>query len=455
MRLRAFWVLFLLLGGAVSALAVDAPVEQKMEDSTVRVIAKLQDGFSMGSGFLIGDGSYVVTNHHVIDNASAILIAAKSMRRAVTRIVIDSPEKDLAVLQMEPGISRPAATLALRSGVRKTEDVWAAGFPGAADEQAETADMLEVKLVRGNISAFVKSPSGEALYQISAPLNPGNSGGPLFDECGRVIGINAEKSLTEAYVPGSDGNPVLKRVPLGEGIAWSIQSDELVDLLEASNLQAQVEKGPCVPGSTPQTTQPPISATIPPVSTPQPADQELDPGKVRQIMVPAVVIGVLVVAAIIVTIVVVVVRSQKQSVSPPLPHHIPSPEPGVLAEPDPRAPGGTMRARLPDETTPHQIRGLAGTFFNMVFPLSQGTITMGRNPQVAQIVFEESDRLVSKRHCTVRVDRQTGGVLLEDCNSLNGTFLENGEKLRGGEPRLLRPGGKFYLGNRSNLFQVE
>jgi hypothetical protein len=46
-------------------------------------------------------------------------------------------------------------------------------------------------------------------------------------------------------------------------------------------------------------------------------------------------------------------------------------------------------------------------------------------------------------------------VLLEDCNSLNGTFLESGERLRGGEPRLLRAGNRFYLGSRDNMFEVE
>jgi hypothetical protein len=209
----------------------------------------LRDGYATGSGFIIGN-RYVVTNHHVIADADEVGVLAKNLKLSVSRIVIDSTDKDLAVLEVESDTGRPAVTLALNSGVQKTETVLAAGFPAAADDQGDNVNnLLEVKFSQGIISGFVTGQNGEALYQISAPLNPGNSGGPLFDECGRVIGINVEKSLVQAVVVGQDGSTSTERVPLGEGIAWSIQSDELVNLLRGSDIQVQVASNVCTPGA--------------------------------------------------------------------------------------------------------------------------------------------------------------------------------------------------------------
>jgi S1-C subfamily serine protease len=233
----------------------------------VRVVVKETDGTATGSGFVIGDGRYVVTNHHVIKGASEIYILSKRLGRKVRgTVVVDSPEKDLAVLQMEDGMRGTPVALVLNSGVHKRETVYAAGFPAAADDQGDSIEnFLEVKFSQGIISGYVKGPSGEALYQISAALNPGNSGGPLFDECDRAIGINVEKSLVKAVIVGQNGEQSTERVPLGEGIAWSIQADELVTLLRANNIPVAVESNVCVPGSM-------ASAPPTPVRTPDPVN---------------------------------------------------------------------------------------------------------------------------------------------------------------------------------------
>jgi Trypsin-like peptidase domain/FHA domain len=431
--------------GSGAAHAVNAPID-RMKASTVRVIAKERNGYGTGSGFIIGnDGRYVVTNHHVIADAEELAVLAEGMKRAVSRIVIDSPEKDLAVLELEEGSGRSPVVLALNSGVKETETVLAAGFPAAADDQGgNNGNLLVVKFSQGIISAFVKGSNGEALYQISAALNPGNSGGPLFDECGRVIGINVEKSLVQAVVVGDDGNPTTERVPLGEGIAWSIQADELVNLLRSSGIEAQVESEPCVAGgaATTESSTPGTGLSTAP-STSGPATQNQPQFKSAFLLF--ILAGVVVVGLIVAVIVAIVVRSQKSPLPPPLPPVYPSP--AHLELPTPPS--------VPRLEPQHKLRGLSGTFSDVAFPLSHEPVTMGRNPRFSQIVFKDSDSVVSKRHCTIRVANQAGGVLLEDCNSLNGTFLENGERLKGGESRFLRTGSRFYLGNRSNLFQVD
>ena len=446
MKLRFFPAICLLASVApLAAQGVQAPVD-RMDASTVRIISKLQQGYGSGSGFVIGD-RYVVTNHHVIADADSVTVLAKGLKIAVSRIVIDSKDKDLAVLELDGGTGRPAVVLGLNSGVKKTETVLAAGFPGAADDQGDNMDnLLEVKFSQGIISGFVKSANGEALYQISAPLNPGNSGGPLFDECGRVIGINVEKSLVQAVVVGQDGNTSTERVPLGEGIAWSIQADELVDLLRGSGLQVQVASDGCTPG---------VTAAV--GSGVESGGMSGPGGSFLGSPLSYVLLGLLVFGLIAFTVVAIVVRSQTPAqvpaapnpyMQPPvhLPPPLPQPFPQVSPPPLPHTATAGMQRRL---------RGLSGTFRNSNFPLTRAPITMGRSPRQSQIVFKESDQVISKRHCTVSIDQDARGVLVEDCNSLNGTFLENGERLRGGEPRLLRAGSRFYLGSRENMFEVE
>ena len=112
------------------------------------------------------------------------------------------------------------------------------------------------------------------------------------------------------------------------------------------------------------------------------------------------------------------------------------------------------RQPVPPRRSDGRLRCLSGTHAGMEFPLSDETIKLGRDRSWSQIVFKESDELVSRQHCTVRFDRQTGGVVLEDCGSTHGTFLENGERLKSRQPRVLRPNGRFYVGSKTNMFQV-
>jgi hypothetical protein len=444
MKLRFFPAVCLLVSIApLVAQGVAAPVE-RMEASTVRIISKLRDGYATGSGFIIGN-RYVVTNHHVIADADEVGVLAKNLKLSVSRIVIDSTDKDLAVLEVESDTGRPAVTLALNSGVQKTETVLAAGFPAAADDQGDNVNnLLEVKFSQGIISGFVTGQNGEALYQISAPLNPGNSGGPLFDECGRVIGINVEKSLVQAVVVGQDGSTSTERVPLGEGIAWSIQSDELVNLLRGSDIQVQVASNVCTPGAASTSgagLENSGASAIPSGANTTSTGQG---GPFWGSPLSYILLGLLVFGLIAFGVVAIVVRSQTSSSAPAPPGPYISPPTPFPAPP-----------QLPYAGSQRRLRGLSGTFRNTNFPLTPAPITMGRSPRQSQIVFKESDQVISKRHCTVRLDQSASGVLLEDCNSLNGTFLESGERLRGGEPRLLRAGNRFYLGSRDNMFEVE
>jgi len=91
----------------------------------------------------------------------------------------------------------------------------------------------------------VRSEQGLGLYQIDAAINPGHSGGPIFNEAGRIIDVSVMKSLTlvPTISPDAQGKPEwgLERVPLAENIAWAIQIDELLPGLRSLGLPFVVD----------------------------------------------------------------------------------------------------------------------------------------------------------------------------------------------------------------------
>jgi len=151
---------------------------------------------SVGSGFVIEDGGYIMTNAHVVngarriqivlpaDNADGTLKTALSgkMRLVEAQIVGVTTELDLALLKVE-GLKLPALPLATYSTVHQGEMVFAFGSPNG----------LRNSLTHGLVSAVARqvSPDSPQIFvQTDAPINPGNSGGPLVNIRGEVVGVN-------------------------------------------------------------------------------------------------------------------------------------------------------------------------------------------------------------------------------------------------------------------------
>ena len=208
MRLKKTkWVRFLLVVALLAVLlclpvqAAGAPrAVLNAKDGVVRIFCRVDDDIYSGSGFLIANsdsGALVVTNYHVVEGASGIVLLYDGNGPVDLEAVAIAEDRDLCLLRA-PNALPGMTPLALAGTVEIGEAVYALGYPGGSDvfsdDLALTKD--EMALTSGLVSALPRSHqvgdlSREVqLVQISADINPGNSGGPLLNEGGKVIGVN-------------------------------------------------------------------------------------------------------------------------------------------------------------------------------------------------------------------------------------------------------------------------
>jgi S1-C subfamily serine protease len=139
-----------------------------------------------GSGFIITTDGHIVTNRHVVTGCQSVGIRADSSTTWRAKVVAVHPRDDLAVLQADGSFGTVAA-FRVGSGIRPGDDIVAVGFPLAgllADEPSVTT---------GSVSALAGIHNDPSILQMSAPVQQGSSGGPLFDASGNVVGVVVTK----------------------------------------------------------------------------------------------------------------------------------------------------------------------------------------------------------------------------------------------------------------------
>jgi serine protease DegQ len=138
---------------------------------------------SLGSGVIVSTEGYILTNHHVVEQADEIEIALSDGRRAPARVVGADPETDLAVLKSELK-DVPSIAFGTADGLRVGDVVLAIGNPFGVGQTVTMGIVSALGRTHLGINTF------ENFIQTDAAINPGNSGGALVDASGNLIGIN-------------------------------------------------------------------------------------------------------------------------------------------------------------------------------------------------------------------------------------------------------------------------
>jgi hypothetical protein len=268
--------------GAAAALAaagaVFAPGEaaafdvKKLDRSVVRVQHLFQyQGKEIlgvhGTGFVLNDEGYVVTNHHVVDvtgkmpsgvSALAIVIPDGDWtRRLKATRVWSNKDFDLAILHV-PELKRPHVVLSASpwQKLEKGEPVFAFGFPKAGDTTGAT---LETSFTRGDVSKTerargTKDGAVQAIVQHTASLNPGNSGGPLFNQCGEVVAINTFAAQSTFKLTKGNSGETVAHGPAVSGVYYSPHVSALVRFLSTEDdlkkIKFESNSAPCSKSAT-------------------------------------------------------------------------------------------------------------------------------------------------------------------------------------------------------------
>ena len=175
---------------------VDLSAGSSLEDVIERAkpaVVRLKGFFKSGSGFFVTESGLIATNAHLARGENSLLALLAGGQQLTAKVVHIDPDRDIALLKIE-GDDFPCLTLAATGNVRQGETVIALGNPGGG---------MPFTVTRGIVSAVGKfSAAGPGIWiQTDAALNPGNSGGPLLNSAGEVIGINTLK-LERSSVSG-------------------------------------------------------------------------------------------------------------------------------------------------------------------------------------------------------------------------------------------------------------
>lgn len=193
---------------AKSGEAADwSAVAKEVSDSVVSIDVATSDGSAKGSGAIISDKGYIVTNNHVISGAKQIQVTLANGTIYTAQIVGTDTTTDLAVIKLDnPPSNLKAAEFADSDNLAVGESVMAIGNPLGYDDTA-TVGIVSALNRPVTVSDDNNNDIVTNAVQIDAAVNPGNSGGPTFNAAGQVIGINSSiaSTTTSSGTAGSIG----------------------------------------------------------------------------------------------------------------------------------------------------------------------------------------------------------------------------------------------------------
>jgi hypothetical protein len=313
----------------------------------------------------------------------------------------------------------PDTAVSISLGVAQADQVWAVGFPGVADNFNSGSrerdqwfmEFLQPTINLGTVARVHDRAAmfgGAQVIQHQVPINHGNSGGPLFDVCGALVGLNfyaTEAQGTNVAIHVSE----LERGLRENGIPFTTVS------------RCDPQRETLTAGGTPWPVWAALALSMAVAGTAL-ALSMTPRGRaaVRQASV----------------------RWSPSRQIPPVPGAGSPPARGGLPVP-------------PQAANAARLRCLAGEFAGLDLEIGDEPIVLGRDPQLRGLVFlSDLSGSVSKRHCELRYEAAHGRVTLTDLDSSNGTFAADGSRLTPYLPRDLRDGERFYLASPEIMFEL-
>lgn len=419
-------------------------------------------GISQASGFAVGvegeEVEYIITNAHVVlDDTAACVKSGSALTQSLQAVSLKANDvevyfsqaanefmhakieyvdeaKDICILKLpQPTDKRKPLPICKSSDIDEDDTFAALGFPGKATRYQEdtdiTKDMSDIITTRGGISGKSTDIEGNDVYQIDIDISAGNSGGPLVNSNGDVVGINTYSVGDMNYALMIDELiPLLNMNEIQYTLAGSSapaeenstqEEDTSSDTEEAAVSESEETVSETVETASEEpVTESETSVTVSPNPDPNPSGSNT-----TVIVIAAAVVIVIVIAAAVIV----------------------------------------SKNKTPDSNTKNQkttysggsgavITGMKGIMANRSFNIN-GSIVMGRNNQKCNICFPVDAQGISGVHCQIR--QVNGRYEITDLGSSNGTFLGNGQKLTPNVPVDLPDGTYFYLGSAEQLFRIK
>lgn len=182
-----------------------------------KVVIQIATPYSTGgTGFYLKEANLIITNEHVVRGNRVVVVEGESLSKRLVRVIYTDPKYDLAFLEVEDQLELPIINLGSSDQVTEGDQILAIGHPFG----------LKYTATQGIVSSTIHEQQGILYIQHDAALNPGNSGGPLVNTEGKIVGVNT-------FII-KDGNNI------GFSLPSNYLKDTLASFLEGVNGKLQI-----------------------------------------------------------------------------------------------------------------------------------------------------------------------------------------------------------------------
>ena len=209
-------------------------IYRKVIGSVVSISVRTVSGSGSGTGIIMSEDGYIITNHHVIENARSITVLTSQDELYDAQLVGSDETSDLAVLKVE-ATGLQSAEFGDSTGLQVGDSVVAIGDPLGVTLRGSMTDGI-ISAINRDLNVGERTMT---LIQTNAALNNGNSGGPLINCYGQVIGINTMKMSTAASYYSSSSASI-------EGLGFAIPISVAKPLIEELIAQGYVSGRPAI-----------------------------------------------------------------------------------------------------------------------------------------------------------------------------------------------------------------